>query len=69
VARRAPTTTCAPSPANSFAVAWPIPELAPVTIATLPVNLIIPTVIFVVIDMLIRIVAPPRQAIYSDRYE
>ena len=37
--RRAPTTTCAPSLANSFAVASPMPELAPVMIATLPVNL------------------------------
>jgi hypothetical protein len=33
--RRAPTTTLAPSAANSLAVTRPMPELAPVTIATL----------------------------------
>ena len=33
--RRAPTTTLAPSAAKSFAVARPMPELAPVTMATL----------------------------------
>ena len=39
--RRAATTTLAPARANSFAVARPIPELAPVTIATLPLRSII----------------------------
>src|SRR5262249_34685455 len=33
-ARRAPSTTFAPSRANSFAAGWPMPELAPATIAT-----------------------------------
>src|SRR2546423_5543374 len=36
--RRAATTTFALARANSFAVARPIPELAPVTIATLPLR-------------------------------
>ncbi len=36
---RATHTTLAPSPANSAAMAWPMPRLAPVTIATLPVIL------------------------------
>ena len=35
-ARRAHTTSCAPSAAKSLAASRPIPELAPVTIATFP---------------------------------
>src|SRR3954452_4222566 len=35
---RAPATTCAPSPASSRATARPMPLLAPVTTATLPVS-------------------------------
>ncbi len=37
--RRAATMTLAPCSANSFAVAWPMPELAPVTMATFPMRL------------------------------
>src|SRR5262249_39252241 len=36
---RAATTTFAPSAAKSSAIAWPMPRLAPVTIATLPSSL------------------------------
>ena len=44
--RLAATTTFAPCSAKSFAVARPIPELAPVTIATLLVNEYIPNFLF-----------------------
>ena len=36
--RRPVSTTVAPSLASAMAAAWPIPEPAPVTQATLPVN-------------------------------
>lgn len=38
---RATAYTAAPSLANSFAISLPIPELAPVTMATFPCNFMI----------------------------
>jgi hypothetical protein len=39
LAGRSTASTVAPSSANSCAVAWPMPEAASVTIATLPASL------------------------------